>query len=518
MTWTRREFMTTSALAAASCAVLGCASSSKEVKMPETPVQAPVVPVATIQKDYFYHHFGITREMIDQVLGKALSKGGHWGDLFFEHSRKGGIVLLDGKVSQGQASTSLGMGVRCVYEDQVGYGYTESLAIEDMMRAAEAAAAIAPNVDVGSIQRRKFQKYDTFYAQDINWDLLELSKAVALLQDIEKRTRAKDASIIQVSLSLQWHQRNVMINTSDGMNAEDSAPRYMLSMNVVMKRGDVVQSNRAALAGTHDFASITEDKVAKFIDEGVSQTAILFEAVKPKAGEMPVVLGAGASGILLHEAIGHGLEADFNRKGESIFATKLNQSIACPEVTIVDSGHIENNRGALNVDDEGTPAQRTVLVENGVLKSYMHDKISAKHYGIASTGNGRRENYQFAPVPRMRVTMMENGTHPREELFAGIKYGIYCEKYTNGQVFIGAGDYTFYVKNGYLIEDGKLTAPIKDVNIIGNGPDTLSKITMVANDFAIDNGTWTCGKAGQSAPVGLGMPSVLVSSITVGGV
>lgn len=485
--------------------------------MPETPAQAPVVPAA-VDNDYFYTHFGITRAMIDQVLAKALSRGGHWGDLFFEHSRKGSLVMLDGKVSNGASSVSLGMGVRCVYEDQVGYGYTESLTLEDMMRAAEAAAAIAPNVNVGTIKERSVPEFARFYSQDINWDIVELSKAVAMLQDIEKRIRTKDETIIQVSLSLAWHQRNVMINTSDGTNAEDSVPQYMLRMSVVMKRGDVIQSNTESVCATNSFESIYGEQLDKAIDNVIARTSILFESIKPKGGEMPVVLGAGASGILLHEAIGHGLEADFNRKEASIFATKLNQSVSNAEVTIVDSGHIENSRGALNIDDEGTPSQKTVLVENGILRSYMHDKISAKHYGIASTGNGRRETYQFAPIPRMRVTYMENGTHPCEELFAGIQYGIYCEKYTNGQVLIGAGDYTFYVKNGYLIENGKLTAPIKDVNIIGNGPDTLSKITMVANDFALDNNSWTCGKSGQSAPVSLGMPSVLVSSITVGGV
>lgn len=483
--------------------------------MPETP--APVVQPKA-DNDYFYQNFGITRAMIDQVLAKALSRGGQWGDLFFEHSRKGALVLLDGKVSNGSSTTSLGMGVRCVYEDQVGYGYTESLTLEDMLRAAEAAAAIAPNVGVGTLKERTVPEFAKFYDQSINWDLLELSKAVAMLQDIDKKTRTKDPSIIQVTVSLNWHQRTVMINTSDGVNAEDSVPYYNVGLNVVMKRGDLVQSNFEKLGATDRFEAITSEKIDKMIDTVVANTSILFEAVKPKGGEMPVVLGSASSGILLHEAIGHGLEADFNRKGESIFATKLNQSVANAEVTIVDSGHIENSRGALNIDDEGTPAQRTVLVEKGILKSYLHDKISAKHYGLASTGNGRRESYKFAPVPRMRVTYMENGNHPREELFAGIKYGIYCEKYTNGQVFIGAGDYTFYVKNGYLIEDGKLTAPIKDVNIIGNGPDTLSKITMVANDFALDVGSWTCGKSGQSAPVSLGMPSVLVSSITVGGV
>lgn len=522
MTWTRREFMTTSALAAASCAVWGCASSQKKVQMSETQAPASVLPVATPEKDYFYNNFGITREMIDQVLGKALSRGGQWGELFFEHSRQGSIKLQDGKVSSGSSEVLLGMGVRCVYEEQFGYAYTESLTLEDMLRAAEAAAAIAPNVNVGSIKERTTPEFSKFYSQEICWDVFELSQAIALLQDIEKRTRAKDPSIKKVTVSLNWYQRNVMMNTSDGVNAEDFVPRCGLSLSVVMQRGDVIQSNVSAFGTLDTLESLssenTKPKIDTLINQTVARTAILFDAIQPKGGEMPVVLCGGNNGVMLHEAVGHGLEADYNRMGISVYATKLNQRVACPDVTIVDSGHIEKNYGALNIDDEGTPAQHTVLIEKGILKGYMHDKLSAKHYGVASTGNGRRQSYRYAPIPRMRVTMMENGPYEREELIANIKYGIYCETTTNGKVDIGVGDYAFYLRTGYLIEDGKLTAPIKNVNLTGNGPDTLSKITMVANDLGIEDPTGGCGKEEQVMSVSFGMPSVLVSSLTVGGV
>ena len=511
MNWTRRDFLSTGALAAASLSLAGCAGTKKDVEMPTAnALKSP-------GGDYFYANFGITREMIDQVLARTLSKGGQWGDLFFEHSVTGAVQLLDGKVSAATSKVALGMCARCVVDDQVGYAFSESLDLPDMLRAADAAAAIAPGADAGPVRDRKDaalpHSYDTAY----DWADLDIARAVTLLQDIDKKTRAKDASIVQVTVSLNWKQRISMVNTSDGVNATDSQPAYVLSLSIVMERNGERQSNYKSLAESNGFGAITADRVDRLIDEGVKDTAILFEAVKPKGGEWPVVLGAGASGILLHEAIGHGLEADFNRKGTSIFATKLGKSVAIPEVTIRDSGLVKDSRGAINVDDEGTPAQDTVLVENGVLKSYMHDKISAKHYGVASTGSGRRESYKYNPIPRMRVTSMDNGTHDPAELLQGIKYGIYCSKFTNGQVFIGAGDYTFYVKNGFLIEDGKITAPIKDVNLIGNGPDTLSKITMVANDMRYDDGGWNCGK-GQYVPVSLGMPSVLVSSITVGGV
>ncbi|MBQ1925643.1 MAG: TldD/PmbA family protein [Proteobacteria bacterium] len=514
MNWTRRDFLSTSALAAASLPLIGCATSKPQTK--DTPMANEIAVPAC--NDYFCSKFGVTDEMIDKVLAKTLSKGGQWGELFFEHKSSGSVNLLDGKVASGSASISLGMGARCVVDDQVGYAFTESLTLEDMMRAAEAAAAIAPNVDAGPVNPRKDAEFKTWYDTNYTWDSLDISRAVAMIQSIDAKTRAKDSSIVQVSVGLSWNQRVIMVSTSDGIRATDSQPYFVLRLSIVMERNGEKQSNGGSIAGLDTFDSITEDKIATLIDEAVADTQILFEAVKPKGGEWPIVLGAGASGILLHEAIGHGMEADFNRKEASIFATKMNQRVASDEVTIGDSGLIRGSRGALNVDDEGTPTQDTTLVENGILKSYMHDKISAKHYGVAPTGSGRRDSYKWAPLPRMRVTYMANGTHEVDELVKNIKYGIFCKKYTNGQVLIGPGDYTFYVKNGFLIEDGKITAPIKDVNIIGNGPDTLSKITMVANDQKFDNGGWTCGKDGQSMPVSLGMPSVLVSAITVGGI
>ena len=515
----RRDFIATSAMAAAALPLFGCKSKPKEAQ--EMPAATPATPVAqplTACNDYFCKNFGVTQEMVDKVLAKALSRGGQWGELFFEHTRSGSIRLLDGKVTSSSATISLGMGVRCVMDDQVGYAFTESLTLEDMMRAAEAAAAIAPGTDAGKVDPRKVPELKQWYDVSYNWDLLDVAKAVALVQSVDKKTRAKDDSIVQVSVTLGWDQRTIMVNTSDGINVEDSQPYVVFVLNIVMQRGDEKQSNFNTIGQLDTFESLTEARLDELIDKTIADTRILFEAVKPKGGEWPVVLGNGGSGILLHEAIGHGLEADFNRKELSIFSSKMNQKVASEEVTICDSGLIEHMRGALNVDDEGTPTQRTVLVDKGVLRSYLQDKISAKHFGVKSTGSGRRESFRYFPIPRMRTTYMENGPHEVDELIKGVKYGIFCQKFLNGQVEIGQGDYTFYVKNGYLIEDGKLTAPIKDVNIIGNGPDTLSKITMVANDLLIDSGAWTCGKDGQHAPVSQGMPSVLVSAITVGGV
>jgi len=291
----------------------------------------------------------------------------------------------------------------------------------------------------------------------------------------------------------------------------------LLGLSVVAEDGVRREQNGYNVAGRAGFEFYTPERLERVVREAVARTAILFEAVPPPAGEMPVVLGAGSSGILLHEAIGHGMEADFARKGVSIYADRIGKKVAAPFVNVVDDATPEGARGAINVDDEGNRAGTTRLVENGVLATFLHDSISARHYGVAPTGNGRRESYRHPPLPRMRATYMLPGPHRTEEIVRSVKRGIYCSNFANGQVQIGAGDFTFYVKNGWLIENGKLTRPVKDVNIIGNGPKVLERIDMVSDDLAIDEGGWTCGKDGQSVPVSQGMPTVRVSSMTVGG-
>jgi TldD protein len=302
-----------------------------------------------------------------------------------------------------------------------------------------------------------------------------------------------------------------------GRKSVDSQPMTRIRLNLVMEKDGATQSNGHNLASREGMGFYSEERVDRLIKTAIDRTRILFESGRPPAGEMPVVLAAGSSGILLHEAIGHGMEADFNRKGISIFSEMIGKDVSSKHVTIIDDGTNENMRGSINFDDEGNPSKATTLVENGVLRSYMHDRISAKHYGVKPTGSGRRESFRHVPLPRMRNTYMQAGPHAKEEIISSVKDGIYCISFTNGQVNIGAGDYSFYVKNGYRIEDGKLTEPIKDINIIGNGPESLARITMVGNDFEMDESGWTCGKDGQSVPVSLGMPSVLVSGVVVGG-
>jgi len=290
-----------------------------------------------------------------------------------------------------------------------------------------------------------------------------------------------------------------------------------LSLSVTCEIKGERQANSSSLAGRRGIEWYDDERLEAFVKDLVARTTILFEAKRPPAGELPVVLAAGASGILLHEAVGHGMEADFARKGMSIYADQIGEKVAPDNVTIVDSALHPGERGALGIDDEGQATERTALVENGVMRSYIHDRISARHYGVKPTGSGRRESFRHVPLPRMRCTYMENGPNTRDEIVASIDHGIIAENFQNGQVQIGAGDFTFFVKNGWLVEGGKITAPIKDVNIIGNGPETMRAITMVADDMRLDTGGWTCGKEGQSVPVSQGMPTVLVSKLTVGG-
>jgi TldD protein len=288
-----------------------------------------------------------------------------------------------------------------------------------------------------------------------------------------------------------------------------------LSAQLAATRNGETQSGFSNIAAREEFSWYTNERVDRMVQEAVDRTLILFDAVRPPAGEMPVILAAGTSGILLHEAIGHAMEADFNRKGTSIYSDMIGKKVAEPFVTMVDQGTLPKERGALNYDDEGNACGRAVLVEKGVLRSYLHDTISARQYGVATTGSGRRESYRHTPLPRMTCTFMDDGPHTREEIIAAVPRGIIAETYTNGQVQLGAGDYTFYVKNGWLVEGGKVTAPRRDATITGNGPETLSQIAMAANDKTLDTGGWTCGKFGQLVPVSQGMPTVLVSHLTV---
>jgi len=389
--------------------------------------------------------------------------------------------------------------------------------LEAMLAAARTASSIAHAGAAAAPVDLNPRKHNDYYPMKRSWIDVGIAEKLPIIQRLDATARRLESAIDKVTVSWADTEETILLVDMLGNVVTDSRPMTRLWCMVTAKKGETSQSNSANAAARQGIEWYTDERLQMIAQEAIDRTMILFEARRPPAGEMPVVLAAGASGILLHEAIGHGMEADFNRKGTSIYAEMLGKQVAPDFVTIVDDGTQSHERGALNVDDEGCPCERTVLVENGRLASYLHDSISARHYGVPATGSGRRESFRHMPMPRMRSTYMENGPHSREEIIRSVQNGIIAETFTNGQVQIGAGDFTFYIKNGWLIEGGKITAPIKDINIIGNGPEALRDVTMVAADTKLDFGGWTCGKDGQSVPVSQGMPTTLVSKLVVGG-
>lgn len=463
-------------------------------------------------------HFNINESDLNKVLTAALEKGGDYADLFFEHSYRNNIGLQDGAVNRASSNIDFGMGVRVLSGDQTGYAYVENVTLDEMLKAARTAARIATGSAIKQpVNITEKANANSFYNVSTPWDEIAVKEKMPFLQKLNDRIFAKDNRVHKVMASLGDTTSHIMFCNSEGQIYYDYRPMITLGAVCIMEENDKIENSYAARSFRMGAEFLTDELIDELAKEAVDKTAILFQAIKPKGGEMPVVMGAGGSGILLHEAIGHAFEADFNRKNTSIFSDQLGKKVCNEHINVVDDGTIPFNRGAVNIDDEGVDGQKTYIVKEGILTSYLHDRISANHYGIPSTGNGRRESFRQMPIPRMRATYMEAGNVSEEEMISTVKNGIYAATFTNGQVQIGAGDFTFFVKDGYLIEDGKLTQPIKDINIIGNGPKALADITMVGNNYKMDNGTWTCGKDGQSCPVTCGMPSALVSKLTVGG-
>jgi TldD protein len=462
-------------------------------------------------------HFGVTTNDLHRVITVALEKGGDYADLYFEHTLRNSIGLQDGEVNRASSDIQYGVGIRVVAGDQTGYAYVENITLNEMLNAARTASRIAsgsaktPPVQV---DERTFKNY---YPVINSWEDVNIQAKMPYLQKLNDRIFALDPRVTKVNASINDSTSYILYYNSEGLLCHDYRPMVVVRGQCIMQDGDKIENNSSSRAARKGFGFLTDALIEGMAKEAVDGTSILFHAVRPKGGEMPVVMAAGGSGILLHEAIGHAFEADFNRKNTSIFSEMLNKKICDDHINVIDEGTVEGDRGSLNFDDEGVESQKTYIVKDGVLNSYLHDRISARHYGIESTGNGRRESFKYIPLPRMRCTYMENGNYSEADIIANVKQGVYLDKFTNGQVNIGAGDFTFFVKNGYLIENGKLTQPIKDVNIIGNGPKALADITMVANNLKIDTGAWTCGKGGQGVPAAQGLPSVLVKQLTVGG-
>jgi TldD protein len=465
----------------------------------------------------FMTWFGVDQATTARVMAELTARGADSADLYFQHTRSNSLTLEDGIVSNARSGIQQGVGLRVVIGEQTGYAFTEDLDLPSMLAAARTASAIASGSRAAAPHAFDPMATGDLYRTNVPWSDVGIDTKLPVLKFIEQKAKSMDPAIEKVAVYWGDADERVMIATLDGRLVTDHRPMTSATVVVTAKKNGESQTGYSNIAAREEFAWYDEARLTSMVQEAVDRTMIQFEARRPPAGEMPVILASGASGILLHEAIGHGMEADFNRKGTSIYSDMIGKKVAEPFVTVVDQASIPRERGALNYDDEGNRAGRTVLVENGILKSYLHDEISAKQYNLRPTGSGRRESYKYAPMPRMSCTFMEDGPHTKDEIIAAVDHGIICETFTNGQVQIGAGDYTFYVKNGWLIEKGKVTAPIKDVNIIGNGPESLKRITMVANDARLDTGGWTCGKNGQSVPVSQGIPTVLVSNMTVGG-
>jgi len=505
MKYNRREFIKMSGIAAIGTAVIpsflqGCFSGT----MPESAVAA-------------MNHFNVSVEDLKKVILAALEKGGEYADLYFEHAVLNTVGLRDGKVNTASSDIDFGVGIRVVTGEQTGYAYTEEITLDAMLKAAKVAARIASEDAKNpplNVTERDFRNY---YPAITSWEDVTIQHKAPFLQKLNDRIFELDNRVTKAVVSLSDKSSVIMFYNSENTFYTDHRPMVTLSATCIMEQNGAIENSRSSRSFMMGFEFLSDDVIEELAQEVVRKTAILFGAVKPRGGEMPVVMGAGGSGILLHEAIGHSFEADANRKNTSIFSDKLGKKVCLESINVVDDGTIPHNRGAVNIDDEGNLGQKTYIVKDGILNSYLHDRMSAIHYGVAPTGNGRRESFRFAPIPRMRATYMEDGNVNETDMIADVKYGVYCDVFTNGEVQTGSGDFTFFVKSGYLIENGKMTSPIKDINIIGNGPQALADIVMVSNNLIIDNNSWTCGKQGQSCPVTCGMPSALVSKLTVGG-
>jgi TldD protein len=455
--------------------------------------------------------------MLQKVIAEAMSKGGDYADLFFEHKISNSLGLEDGKVNSASSNVDYGVGIRVLKGDQTGFAYTETTELKDMLKVALTAANIAS--DPVTFNQDLFNEKVTpnYYKVARKWENSTVEEKIPFVQKLNDRLYELDEKVTKARVFQRDEASHVLFYNSEGLLFHDYRPMATLGVVCVMEKDGQIENDYSARSFRRGFEFLGDNVVEELANEAIEKTNILFGAGKPKAGELPVVLGAGSSGILLHEAMGHPFEADFNRKGESIFSDKMGKSVAADFINIIEDGTMEHNRGSLNVDDEGNDVKKIYLVREGKLESYLHDRISANYYGVEPTGNGRRQSFRHAPLPRMRITYMENGPHSKEEIISSVKYGVYVDNFSGGQVDIGGGDFTFFVKSGYVIENGKLTQPIKDINIIGNGPQSLADITMAAGDFKTATSTWTCGKSGQMVPVGMGLPSVLVKKLTVGG-
>jgi TldD protein len=465
----------------------------------------------------FIDRFDIDEQTMSELLRKACSRGADYADLYFEHSIQNLITMEEGIVKESVKSISIGVGIRAVKGESTGYAFTEDLSSEKMLEAASTAAAIADSEkDIGPVRIESERFANHYPIEELATDT-PLKRKITWISEAESAASGYDPSIARVTVTLADRLTTVQIATADGRLLRDVRPMLRFVVNAVAEKNGNRQiglSSGGGRIGNEYFES--RKSPGELGIEAARQAALLLDAVDAPAGPMELILAPAESGVLLHESVGHPLEADFIRKGTSAYTGRVGDKVASELVTVIDDGTIKNDRGSINFDDEGTIPTSTVLIEKGILKGFMHDLISASLFDVPPTGNGRRESYRNPPAPRMTNTYLANGSHDPEEIFHSTKRGIYCKTFRGGQVDISNGDFVFVPVEAYLVENGRITEPVKNLTIIGNGPDALSKVTMVGNDFAFSDGRWTCGK-GQHVPVGLGLPTVKISEITVGG-
>ncbi len=462
---------------------------------------------------------GIGAGEIDQVMGRMLGHQIDYADLYFQYSRQESWSLEEGQVKSGNRHIEQGVGVRAIAGEKTGFAYSDEIVLPALLDAATAARAIARSgqEQTAALSARDGGALSLYQPLDPLLSLEDTAK-VALLERVEQEARRLDPRVTQVMASLGGSQETILVVRSDGVMAADVRPLVRLNVTVIVEQDGRREHGTSGGGGRTDYGYfLTEERALSYAREAVRQALVNLEAAPAPAGTMQVVLGPGWPGILLHEAIGHGLEGDFNRKGTSAFAGRLGDKIAADTCTVVDDGTLPGRRGSLNVDDEGTPTQSTVLIERGVLRGYIQDRMNARLMGMAPTGNGRRESYAHLPMPRMTNTYMLAGQTPPEEIIASVKKGLYAVNFGGGQVDITSGKFVFSASEAYLIENGRIGRPVRGATIIGNGPDVLTRVAMVGNDLALDSGVGTCGKDGQSVPVGVGQPTLRIDGMTVGG-
>ncbi|MDH5778011.1 MAG: metalloprotease TldD [Gammaproteobacteria bacterium] len=471
-----------------------------------------------LARDSILSPAGMSDSDLESVLGQMLGKTIDYADIYFQSSRHESWVLEDGIVKDGSHNIDHGVGVRAISGEKTGFAYSDEIQLAALTQAAKTARVIAHSHQEGSIKAWSTNNNQQLYLPTDPLAAMTADDKVALLQSLDAEARKQDPRISQVIVSLAGVHEIILVAASDGTLAADVRPLVRMNVSVIAEHNGRREQASSGGGGRVGFEYFLQDERGKgYAREAVRQALVNLEAEDAPAGNMNVVLGPGWPGVLLHEAVGHGLEGDFNRKGSSVFSNRVGEQVASSLCTVIDDGSMSNRRGSLNIDDEGTPTQQNVLIENGILTGYMQDKMNARLMGMPVTGNGRRESYAHLPMPRMTNTFMQPGQYAAEEIIASVDKGLYAVNFGGGQVDITSGKFVFSTNEAYLIENGKVTRPVKGATLIGNGPDVMQKISMVGNDLELDTGVGVCGKEGQSVPVGVGQPTLKIDGLTVGG-